>query len=644
MTANPAPDPNEQPHDAVPERFRVDLGGRTLLGVYEVESKLADGGMGSIYLARDTSLDRKVVVKVPHARFLAETGFRARLAREISELVRLEHPQVVRIVARGEVDDIPFFVLQYLGGGSLEDRLAKSGRQTPEEALPWLAAMAQTLDFVHKRGSLHRDVKPGNILFDAEGHVFLSDFGVAKAVDAKGDALTGTGVGIGSPKYMAPEQALGHAVGPAVDQYGLASSLYEALAGDLPFSGTPVEILVRKSREDAPPIRERVPDLPEAAAAALMRAMARDPAERFPSCQAFADAFTAAVAPAADVTQPLRVPASTPTALQLPGDRQGRRRVRLVGGLLAAALLVVALATILAPGDGEPDPAPPALTPRSSLAEVQLIDAGAAPHRLLRYGVTAGARERLALRMDPAEMVEIPGLQRIETIGPAWTLESSLLVEQIDEEGDLHFVWTITRCALCEPGVDQTALSEALLGLDGFTVRGQIDTRGIVHAVAFEESKQRVSTMRRLLESLRMVLDEFATPLPSEPVGVGARWAVARAMDQMGMRTVETSEYEVVSIDGDALTLRVKTALTAPEQIVSFPDAPPELNLTLTSFHGRGTSDIRIELDHLAPRALASLISGHFEMEAEIPETAGAWTGAFRHEVEMRRSPAAEGD
>lgn len=638
MTPPPAP----LDEGSVPERFRVDLDGRTLLDTYRVESKLAEGGMGSIYLARDTSLDQPVVVKVPHARFLAEPGFRVRLAREITELVRLEHPHVVRILARGEVDDIPFFVLQFLGGGSLEDKLVASRVQTPEDTLDWLPEMARTLDFVHKRGILHRDVKPGNILFDEEGHVFLSDFGVAKAVGAESDALTGTGVGIGSPKYMAPEQALGREVGPPTDQYGLASTLYEALAGDVPFHGTPVEILVRKSREDAPSIRDHVADLPEAAAEALMRAMARDPAERFPSCEAFAQAFATGVRPAADTTQAVQIPQPTPTETELPvaARRQGRRRLLL--NLLAIGLGIAALATLLSPGDDGPAPTPPSARPRRSLAEIELLDTGRTPRQVLRYDVQAGSREPLAMTLSTAEWIDIPSLDRMESFGPIVTLDSDLHVERIDEDGDLLFVWTPTRCTIRALGDEDAA--EVPIELDGFAIRGQAEVGGVVHDVTFDEPDEATAQRRKLFEGFRMVVNELATPLPTEPIGVGARWAVARTTTQMGMRMVETSEFELLEIEGRHLLLGVKTALTAPEQTVELPATPEGLEFTLISLHGRGTSRIRLDLDQLAPTGLASRIEGAFTMSSnlEIPDASSMLKGAFRKGVEMFRGATSE--
>src|SRR5262245_19522456 len=253
----------------VPARFQVDLEGRVLGGTFHVLKKLAEGGMGSVYLARDETLGREVVVKVPHARFLGERGFRARFHREVSELVRLEHLHVVRILAKGEIDDVPYFVLAYLRGGSLEDRL-RAGPLSAEATWTWLPTVARTLDFVHSRGVVHRDVKPGNILFDEQDHVFLSDFGVVKALADRDSDLTGVGAGIGSPLYMAPEQGLGKEVGGAADQYALASTVYECLAGEPPFGrGSAVEVLVRKDRERPPPLRDRARDVPEACAAAV---------------------------------------------------------------------------------------------------------------------------------------------------------------------------------------------------------------------------------------------------------------------------------------------------------------------------------------------------------------------------------------
>ncbi|MCP5069264.1 MAG: serine/threonine protein kinase, partial [bacterium] len=325
--------------DDVPARFAVDFTGQKLLGIYEVKRKLADGGMGSVYLADDTNLGRPVVVKVPHARFLGEPGFRARFKREIKELVRLEHPGIVRILAQGEHDQVPYFVLQYLPAGSLESKLRSAeGPLSPDDCLPWVRTVAKTLDFIHTRGVVHRDVKPDNILFDEEGHVFLSDFGVVKALEEEDLATTAAGTGIGSPKYMSPEQGIGRAITGNADQYGLACTVYEALAGTPPYEGsTPVELIMKKDREDARDLREHVPDLPAGTAAAVMRALSRDPSGRFESCADFSEAFVAGLAP------PEATPAAGTqlTTMDIDQVKVGRHlRVPLIALLLGGAVLV----------------------------------------------------------------------------------------------------------------------------------------------------------------------------------------------------------------------------------------------------------------------------------------------------------------
>jgi len=609
VSDSPVPSPAEE---QVPERFRVDLTGLTLLGVYRVERKLAEGGMGAIYLAEDTNLGFPVVVKVPHARFLAEPGFRARLAREVSELVKLEHPGVVRILARGEVEDIPFFVLQYLGGGSLEDRLAGGKRETPEEVLGWLPAMAGTLDFVHRRGSLHRDVKPGNVLFDEEGHVFLSDFGVAKAVEGEGsdEALTGTGVGIGSPRYMAPEQGLGHDVGPRADLYGLGSTVFEALTGRPPFgNGSAVEILVRKAREEAPDPREHAPDVPPAVAAAVRQAMARDIRMRFETCTAFADAFAHAVRP-----PPKRTPPRSPW------------RQVIVTALLTLAI-AVALVWILGKGDGE--------APRTDLPPVKLIDAGREPRRALRYAIAPDAREEIVMGVVRDREVTIAGFGEFRMDDPRLELHAEAIVEGLDARGDLRFRWVV-RKALATQDVDDSPPRE-LDSVDGITIRGLASPQGLVHDLRVENEASLDAVRRSVLDALRWSAREVCIPLPREPVGVGARWEVTRPTSQLSMDMSETTIYELESLEGDRLELRLTSAVTAPEQTLTLGGRLEEIETRLTSFHGQGAGRIRVDLDRLVPDGLDFRMEGRLESESKINEQSGTLDATFLYDVEIGR-------
>jgi hypothetical protein len=279
------------------------LVGQLLDDRYEIQKSLDRGGMGTVYLAWDRGLERQVVVKIPHARLMADRTFRLRFLQEIRDLANHEHPAILRIEASGSHGDVPYAVVQYLRGGNLRERITKQGgRQSVAEILEWLPTMADALDTVHKNGSLHRDVKPANILFDASGNAILSDFGIATAIGAADpDAptqevrheLTVVGTFVGSPAY-APPEAIDRILTPSYDQYSLATVVYFALAGELPFNGQTNEaILIAKERSTAPKLDRKnlKGPLSSAAEKALMKALSRKPEDRFNSCTEFANAF-----------------------------------------------------------------------------------------------------------------------------------------------------------------------------------------------------------------------------------------------------------------------------------------------------------------------------------------------------------------
>ena len=279
------------------------LVGQLLDDRYEIKESLDSGGMGTVYLAWDSKLERQVVVKIPHARLMADRTFRQRFLQEIRDLANHEHPAILRIEGSGSHGDLPYAVVQYLRGGNLRERITKQGgQQTPEEILEWLPTIADALDSVHKNGSLHRDVKPANILFDERGNAVLSDFGIATAIGAADpDAptqevrqeLTVVGTFVGSPAY-APPEAIDRILTPAYDQYSLATVVYLAIAGELPFSGQTNEaILIAKERTAAPSFdRKRLKaPISKSAEKAILKALSRQPGDRFESCTEFAEAF-----------------------------------------------------------------------------------------------------------------------------------------------------------------------------------------------------------------------------------------------------------------------------------------------------------------------------------------------------------------
>ncbi len=286
-------------------------------GRYRVDAELGEGGMGVVYRAWDNNLGTEVVIKVPHASMLQDAEFAARFSLEIRSLVALSHPHIVKISDVGETDGLPFAVMQFLPGGSLEDRQrTKAGGETqplrPDSLEAWLPSVAEALDFVHQQGYIHRDVKPANILFDAHGHAYLSDFGIAKLAAAShasagSKTVTGAGLVIGTPEYMAPELIMGHRIDGGVDQYALAVTTFEILAGRRPFEdATSTAVLVQHSTKEPPDLASLSSNVSAGLAAVIRKTLSKTPGDRFANCRKFAEAVLAEVH-ASSATNDIRV-------------------------------------------------------------------------------------------------------------------------------------------------------------------------------------------------------------------------------------------------------------------------------------------------------------------------------------------------
>jgi serine/threonine-protein kinase len=293
-------------------------------GRYQVASKLGQGGMGVVYRAQDTRLGTDVVIKVPRPAMLEDPEFAGRFEGEIRSLVRLSHPAIVKVTDVGHYDGLPFAVLQFLAGGTLEARLHARGKShavaDPTTALEWLHEVAAALDYIHTQGYVHRDVKPGNILFDGQGYAFLGDFGVIKAMAAaeksRSKTVTGAGLVLGTPEYMAPEMIMGAAVDGRADQYALAVTVYEALCGRRPFEGPSATAIMVLHTTTVPPSPQALrPELPEALALAVLKGLAKDPAQRHADCMALADAVAAALE-----SSPVAAAGAVPPALARSGS------------------------------------------------------------------------------------------------------------------------------------------------------------------------------------------------------------------------------------------------------------------------------------------------------------------------------------
>ena len=275
----------------------------TLRARYQLERELGRGGMARVYLAEERKHRRQVAIKVLHPEIAASLGTE-RFLREIGIVAQLAHPHVVPLIDSGEADGLLYYVTPYVRGGSLRDRLQREPRLSLDDTLRIARELGAALDHAHRAGFIHRDVKPENILF-ADGMALLTDFGVARAFEAiceersvsPATAVTTAGLALGTPAYMSPEQAAGERdIGVASDVYSLACVIYEALAGEPPFSGSSARrLMARHITEAPPPLRTRRPEVPAGVDAAVTRALAKDAAQRFPSAGAFVEAIANAV-------------------------------------------------------------------------------------------------------------------------------------------------------------------------------------------------------------------------------------------------------------------------------------------------------------------------------------------------------------
>jgi len=265
-----------------------------LVGNYRIIHLLGRGGMGAVYLARDLTLEREVAVKVVKT----AAGSREiydRLRREARTAAKLSHPNIVPLHAFGEVEGMPYFVMGYVRGESLADRLRRDGKVSESDGRRILADVASALDHAHRQGIIHRDIKPDNVLLDDEsGRAMLTDFGIAKAIGG-GDALTKIGSVVGTPQYMSPEQASGRGdLDARTDIYSLGVMAYAILSGRLPFEATTAADFAMKHLTQEPArLRSLAPNVSEGTAQIVERCLAKDPAKRWPDARSLKAALGA---------------------------------------------------------------------------------------------------------------------------------------------------------------------------------------------------------------------------------------------------------------------------------------------------------------------------------------------------------------
>ena len=329
--------------------------GKTLVDDrYELRALAGSGGMADVFLAYDRVLDRDVALKLLKDRYAGDEDFVERFRREARSAAALSSPFIVPVFDRGETENGAYYIaMEYLPGGTLEDRIVGAGRLSPREAVEVAIQVSEALQTAHERGVVHRDVKPGNVLVTRSGHTKVTDFGIARAAEAT--TISGPGDILGSAKYMSPEQAAGGRVGPASDLYSLGVVLYEMLTGSVPFAvATPADVPAEHAK--GPPRRPSAadPEVPEALDALVLRLLSANPQDRYGSSAELLEELgrvknglpPAAPSPNEATTAALGDPIAPASAPPAPAGTDTTRGGRSLWLLLACAGLIAVLGAV----------------------------------------------------------------------------------------------------------------------------------------------------------------------------------------------------------------------------------------------------------------------------------------------------------
>jgi serine/threonine-protein kinase len=346
--------------------------GSMLSGRYRLESKLGSGGMSTVYLAVDETLGRHVAIKVLHGEISDDEDQLERFRREARAVAQLSHPNLVGVIDAGEEGGRPFIVFEYVPGQTLKQRIAGEGRLPLDEATAYAIEIGRGLQAAHQARLVHRDVKPQNVLIDPEGRAKITDFGIALSLEAHG--LTATGRVLGTTDYVSPEQAMGREIDARTDVYSLGILLYEMLTGEVPFKAeTQVGVAMKHVNETVPNVQRRRPDASAVLAAAVERATAKEPKDRYRDMNEFLGdlehALEVEVARAGGATGE-----ATSVLDSVPEKRRRvltRRRISWAGVLLLVAAAGTAIAIAAFSGNEGPSKEPPPDSTTSGVIDIQ---------------------------------------------------------------------------------------------------------------------------------------------------------------------------------------------------------------------------------------------------------------------------------
>ncbi len=475
------------------------------IGRYHILEQLGEGGMATVYKAYDTRLERNVAVKVLRTEQFIPAQLQMvlqRFEREAKSLAKLSNPNIVNILDFGEHEGMPYLVMEYLPGGTLKKKLGS--------ALPWreavqiLLPVARGLAYAHQHGVIHRDVKPANILMNESDRPILTDFGIAKLLEVgDGHTLTGSGVGIGTPEYMAPEQGIGAStIDERADVYSLGIVLYEMVAGRKPYiADTPMAVVLKQMTDPLPRPTDFVPDLPEHVEQILLKALAKEPENRYPDMNAMIDAMDGVLAE----TEKLEVPASIQKQIkkETPGARFSPR---VVGAVIGAVVVILFLVFGIPWAQKNLFPAAKAeATPTRTLVPTRSVKTVTPPPTATTPGTpgTAEAADALSKSVLAYFAVQSPTFEDdFSTIDDEWgDTSEGLAISSLVDGGALRVTDHVQKTAGTKP-------DHAISGTT-FPVNSILDARDFGLQFDFNfETEQAVNTVAVQFRSHEFTIDD----------------------------------------------------------------------------------------------------------------------------------------
>lgn len=478
---------------------------------YKVESLIGRGGMAEVYMAKDTRLETRDAIKFIRVdRFPQEViqSIIKRFENEAKKMAQLSHPNIVKVSDYGSYEGVPFLVMEYMPNGTLKQYL---GKPMPiQQAAGLLLPLAEALAYTHAKGIIHRDVKPTNILLSETGSPMLSDFGVAKMMDStQTQGLTATGASIGTPEYMAPEQAIGKQIDQRVDIYSLGVILYELVTGRRPYSAdTPMELIIKQSRDPLPPPSTIVKNLPQNAEKVIQKALEKEPNDRFTDMKAFADALIT-LADSRNNTSVIEERVEKKKASQKASSGKQRLPIGWIAGGLAVAVGVIAYFSLFNSGPTETTGAeePKEKSSYRITANVKKATATASLHPMdisvISFNTAESGRVYRTIKDGAEQAGEELGMTVTYT-APDFDNSNDVVIDQITL---LEDAIAIGSDALCVYAIDPNAVVPVLekandAGISVISLVNEIDNSVVDATVSFDFSAMGAEAADRMADAI----------------------------------------------------------------------------------------------------------------------------------------------